>query len=100
MDLFTDFIIILFFTVVEDRAAYYDEKKWKKIRSVRFDLKKFMIFAGPGIITSIAYIDPGNIAGDLNAGVQGNYHLIWAVLWATGLGLYFQTLAIRVGLVT
>lgn len=49
---------------------------------------------------SIAYLDPGNIAGDLNAGVKGDYRLIWTLLWATVLGLFYQTLALRIGVVT
>jgi len=38
---------------------------------------------------SIAYLDPGNIAGDLVAGVKGGYSLIWTLLWSTILGLFY-----------
>lgn len=48
-----------------------------------------MTFAGPGLLMSIAYLDPGNIAGDLNAGIAGGYKLIWTLMWSTILGLYF-----------
>lgn len=49
---------------------------------------------------SIAYLDPGNIAGDLSAGINGGYNLIWTLLWSTILGLFYQCLAARIGVVT
>ena len=49
---------------------------------------------------SIAYLDPGNIAGDLDAGTSGGYTLIWTLLWATVLGLFYQSMAARIGIVT
>ena len=39
---------------------------------VVYNFKKLMTFAGPGLLMSIAYLDPGNIEGDLDAGVTGN----------------------------
>ena len=49
---------------------------------------------------SIAYLDPGNsklfnhfyiilVAGDLDAGNSAGYRLIWALLGATGIGLFY-----------
>jgi len=38
---------------------------------------------------SIAYLDPGNIAGDLSAGISGRYSLIWILFWATILGWFY-----------
>lgn len=55
---------------------------------------------GPGFLMSIAYLDPGNIAGDLEAGAKGGYHLIWTLFWATTLGLFYQSFASRIGVVT
>ena len=55
---------------------------------------------GPGFLMSIAYLDPGNIAGDLEAGIKGGYSLIWTLLWATILGLFYQSMAVRLGVVT
>lgn len=48
-----------------------------------------MRYIGPGFLMSIAYLDPGNIAGDLQAGVVGGYRLIWTLMWSTLLGLYY-----------
>ena len=59
-----------------------------------------MRYIGPGFLMSIAYLDPGNIAGDLQAGVVGGYRLIWTLMWSTLLGLYYQSLSARIGNVT
>lgn len=59
-----------------------------------------MAFIGPGFLMSIAYLDPGNIAGDLTAGVKGDYRLIWTLMYATALGLYYQMFAVRLGIIT
>lgn len=59
-----------------------------------------MVFIGPGFLMSIAYLDPGNIAGDLTAGIKGDYRLIWTLMYATILGLYYQSFAARLGIIT
>ena len=48
-----------------------------------------MSFAGPGLLMSIAYLDPGNIEGDMDAGLKGKYYLIWTLFWSTVLGWYY-----------
>jgi natural resistance-associated macrophage protein len=68
--------------------------------NIQFSWRKLMSFIGPGFLMSIAYLDPGNIAGDLTAGVQGGYSLIWTLMWATILGMFYQSLASRIGVVT
>lgn len=55
---------------------------------------------GPGFLMSIAYLDPGNIAGDLGAGVKGRYSLFWTLILATLLGYYFQNLSAKIGVCT
>lgn len=76
------------------------EREWKTIRPFKFKFKKLLAFAGPGFLMSIAYLDPGNIAGDLTAGLKGGYRLIWTLMYATALGLYYQSFAVRIGVVT
>ena len=53
---------------------------------------------GPGLLISIAYLDPGNIAGDIEAGLQGKYSLLWILLLSTILGFFYQIYAINLGL--
>lgn len=39
-------------------------------------------FVGPGLVSSVAYIDPGNWATDLQAGSKFGYKLLFVVLIA------------------
>lgn len=57
-------------------------------------------FAGPGLLMSIAYIDPGNLESDLQTGFTAGYRLGWIILWSTVLGFIVQLLAMRLGIVT
>lgn len=49
---------------------------------------------------SIAYVDPGNLESDLQAGAYGGYQLIWVLFGATVMGFFLQVLAARLGVVT
>ncbi|XP_010610220.1 natural resistance-associated macrophage protein 1 isoform X3 [Fukomys damarensis] len=65
-----------------------------------FSLRKLWAFTGPGFLMSIAFLDPGNIESDLQAGALARFKLLWVLLWATVLGLLCQRLAARLGVVT
>ncbi|KAK1436638.1 hypothetical protein QVD17_02420 [Tagetes erecta] len=65
-----------------------------------FSWKKLWLFTGPGFLMSIAFLDPGNLEGDLQAGAIAGYSLLWLLMWATGMGLLIQLLSARVGVAT
>nr|XP_022919764.1 protein Malvolio-like [Onthophagus taurus] len=65
-----------------------------------FSFRKLWAFSGPGLLMSIAYLDPGNIESDLQSGTIAGYKLLWVLLSATVLGLVAQTLATRLGVTT
>ncbi|XP_064455335.1 natural resistance-associated macrophage protein 2-like [Ornithodoros turicata] len=65
-----------------------------------FSFRKLWAFSGPGFLMSIAFIDPGNIESDLQAGSVADYKLLWVLLWSTVLGLLIQRLSARLGVVT
>lgn len=52
------------------------------------------------IYDSIAYVDPGNLESDLQAGAYVGYDLIWVLFLSTFLGLVLQILAAKLGVVT
>ena len=41
-----------------------------------FSFRKLWAFTGPGFLMSIAYLDPGNIEGDLQAGAVAQYKVL------------------------
>ncbi|CAL8996266.1 unnamed protein product [Prunus brigantina] len=65
-----------------------------------FSWKKLWLFTGPGFLMSIAFLDPGNLEGDLQSGAIAGYSLLWLLMWATAMGLLVQLLSARVGVAT
>ncbi|GLE05319.1 hypothetical protein PINS_up014332 [Pythium insidiosum] len=65
-----------------------------------FSWRTLWAYAGPGWLMSIAYVDPGNLESDLQAGAYGGYQLIWVLFASTVMGFYLQVLAARLGVVT
>jgi manganese transport protein len=59
-----------------------------------------VLFAGPAVVASIAYMDPGNFATNLQAGSQYGYSLLWVVMAANVIAMLFQALSARLGIVT
>ena len=84
--------------------AYFDDDELKIDVDVdyekTFSWRTLWAFTGPGWLMSIAYLDPGNIEADMQSGVIGGYKLLWVLMWATILGLMFQRLAARLGVVS
>jgi manganese transport protein len=63
-------------------------------------LSSYLAFAGPAIIASIAYMDPGNFATNVQAGAKYGYSLLWVVLLANLIAMLFQALSAKLGIVT
>ncbi len=66
----------------------------------RRGLRGKLLFAGPAIIASVAYMDPGNYATNIQAGAGYGYRLLWVVLLANLIAMLFQALSARLGIVT
>lgn len=59
-----------------------------------------LLFAGPAVIASIAYMDPGNFATNIQAGAKYGYSLLWVVVMANLIAMLFQALSAKLGIVT
>ncbi len=66
----------------------------------RRGLRGFLPFAGPAVIASVAYMDPGNFATNIQGGAQYGYMLLWVVVAANLVAMLFQSLSARLGIVT
>jgi len=66
----------------------------------KFSWRLLWAYTGPGWLMSIAYLDPGNLESDLQAGAYTGYQLIWVLFVSTIIGLMLQILAARLGVVT
>ncbi|KAL4295549.1 hypothetical protein GQ457_12G016070 [Hibiscus cannabinus] len=62
--------------------------------------RKFLSFVGPGFLVSLAYLDPGNLETDLQAGANHRFELLWVVLIGLVFALIIQSLAANLGVST
>src|SRR6202162_5080973 len=63
-------------------------------------VRGYLAFVGPAVIVSIAYMDPGNFATNIQAGAKYGYGLLWVVLLANLIAMLFQALSAKLGIVT
>jgi manganese transport protein len=66
----------------------------------RRGLRAILPMAGPAIVASVAYVDPGNFATNIQAGASYGYALLWVVLAASLVAMLFQGLSAKIGIVT
>ncbi|XP_025013316.2 metal transporter Nramp5 isoform X1 [Ricinus communis] len=62
--------------------------------------RKFLSYVGPGFLVSLAYLDPGNLETDLQAGANHGYELLWVILIGLIFALIIQSLAANLGVST
>ncbi|KAF4673488.1 hypothetical protein FOL46_007097 [Perkinsus olseni] len=67
---------------------------------VKFSLRTFLKYTGPGWLMSLAYLDPGNLEADLQSGAFTGYQMLWVLLLAHIVGLILQVLSCRLAAVT
>ena len=66
----------------------------------RKGVRALLPFAGPAIIASVSYMDPGNFATNIQAGSTYGYELLWVVLAASLVAMLFQAMSAKLGIVT
>jgi manganese transport protein len=62
--------------------------------------RQYLAFAGPALLVSVGYMDPGNWATDLQAGAQFKYALLWIVGLSSLMAIVLQVISARLGVVT
>jgi manganese transport protein len=55
---------------------------------------------GPAFVASVAYVDPGNFATNIQGGAQYGYLLLWVVLAANLMAMLVQYMSAKLGIVT
>ncbi len=69
-------------------------------RSTRRGLARLWPFLGPAFIASVAYIDPGNFATNIQGGAEFGYRLVWVVLASNLMAMLVQVLSAKLGIAT
>lgn len=62
--------------------------------------RKLLAFAGPGLMVSVGYMDPGNWATDLAGGARFGYTLVSVILISNLMAILLQHLSLKLGIVT
>ncbi len=57
-------------------------------------------FLGPAFIASIAYIDPGNFATNIQGGASYGYKLLWVIILANLMAMLLQNMSAKLGIAT
>ena len=89
--------------IAEQRASLSDRTvsvARQVLAGQRGGVRAYLTFAGPAVIASIAYMDPGNFATNIQAGAKYGYTLLWVVLAANLIAMLFQALSAKLGIVT
>jgi manganese transport protein len=69
-------------------------------QSTRRGLLRILPFLGPAFVASVAYIDPGNFATNIQGGAEFGYRLVWVVLASNLMAMLVQTLSAKLGIAT
>lgn len=62
--------------------------------------RKLFLFAGPGYLVAVGYMDPGNWATDLAGGSKYGFALLSVILMSNFLAMVLQHLALKLGIVS
>ncbi|KAI5951743.1 SMF3 [Candida jiufengensis] len=62
--------------------------------------QKYLSFIGPGLVVSVAYLDPGNYSTSVSAGSSYKYKLCFVIFMSNLFAAVLQTLCIKLGTIT
>jgi hypothetical protein len=68
--------------------------------AVRARISPVASLALAAFVTSVAYMDPGNVATNIQGGAAFGYKLLWVVVLANLAAMLFQALSARLGIVS
>ena len=63
-------------------------------------LTRALPFLGPAFIASVAYVDPGNFATNIEGGARFGYLLLWVILVSNLMAMLIQLLSAKLGIAT
>lgn len=67
-------------------------------KSKKNTLARLVPFIGPAIIASVAYMDPGNFATNIEGGAKFGYELLWVILASNLMAMLLQSLSAKLGI--
>jgi manganese transport protein len=67
-------------------------------KSKKRGMARLLPFMGPAFIASVAYMDPGNFATNIQGGAKFGYTLLWVVVATNLMAMLIQTLSAKLGI--
>jgi manganese transport protein len=61
-------------------------------------LRRLLPFLGPAFIASVAYVDPGNFATNIQGGARFGYTLLWVIVVSNLMAILVQVLSAKLGI--
>jgi manganese transport protein len=61
-------------------------------------MRSLLPFLGPAFVASVAYIDPGNFATNIQGGAQFGYMLLWVIVASNLMAMLVQALSAKLGI--
>jgi len=58
--------------------------------------RRVLPFLGPAFVASVAYMDPGNFATNIQAGAGYGYMLLWVLLLSNLMAILIQSLSVPI----
>ncbi len=83
-----------------DSATVRDAKHILSGKSKKGWLAQLLPFLGPAFIASVAYVDPGNFATNIQGGAKFGYMLLWVIVASNLMAMLVQTLSAKLGIAT
>jgi len=68
--------------------------------SKKSGLARLVPFLGPAFIASVAYMDPGNFATNIQGGAKFGYQLLWVIVASNLMAMLIQSLSAKLGIAT
>ncbi len=66
----------------------------------KISLARLLPFLGPAFVASVAYLDPGNFATNIEAGAHYGYLLLWVIVASNLMAMLVQMLSAKLGIAT
>ncbi len=69
-------------------------------RSPKRGIPRMLPFLGPAFVASVAYVDPGNFATNIQGGAKFGYMLLWVIVASNLTAMLVQALSAKLGIAT
>jgi manganese transport protein len=83
-----------------DRGTVKNAREVLSGKSKKGWLARILPFLGPAFIASVAYVDPGNFATNIQGGAKFGYELLWVILGSNLMAMLLQSLSAKLGIAT